>query len=194
MRCRPSVLPAVVAVLLCGGWVCQSNADNRCPGALTCDFDVPNVCCPFGSAVWCGSCAPNADVCSGEVRACTDLARVLECSFSAKITTARCIGRATGADGVELWSIEASGQLTGCGEEVAFIAVDGERDDHSCGSWSRGVFGGCVPPDDDISTTHWSLARTFERRALDTEPLVIEVLRGHGAKPVLARAEITCVP
>lgn len=119
---------------------------------------------------------------------------MLECSFSGKITTARCVGRATGADGLELWSIEASGQLTGCGEEVAVISVDGEWNDGSCGSWSTGVFGGCVPPDDDISTTTWSLARTVERRTLDTEPVVVEVLRGHGAKPVLAEAEITCVP
>jgi hypothetical protein len=119
---------------------------------------------------------------------------VLECSFSAKITTARCVGRATGADGLELWSIEASGQLTGCGEEVAFISVDGERNGHSCGSWSSGVFDGCVPPDDEISTTTWSLSRTLERAAGDTAPVEVSVLRGHGAKPVLDRALITCVP
>src|SRR5688500_10217378 len=128
----------VACALLCGGWVCQSNADNRCPGALTCDIDVANVCCPFSATARCEACAPDRASCTGEVRPVPDLARVLECSFSAKIDTARCLGRASQPGGNQVWSIETSGQLTGCGEEVGFIMLgDANTTAPTCGSWSN---------------------------------------------------------
>ena len=34
--------------LIAGGWVCEGKSENPCPGALTCDVDVADVCCPFG--------------------------------------------------------------------------------------------------------------------------------------------------
>lgn len=191
MRHLPSLL-VIACVLATGGWVCQSNADNRCPGALTCDIDVANVCCPFGSSVWCGACAPDASGCTGETRTCSDLARVLECSFSAKIETSSCASRASQPDGRELWTIEATGTVTGCGEEVAFFGVDGVRTDVDCGPWSAGTFGGCIPPEDDTSTMSWTFMGTADRQAGDTTPVEIVVMRGHGTVPFLARAEVDC--
>ena len=40
---------AIAIAIVAGGWVCQHSGDNPCPGALTCEIDVANVCCPFGS-------------------------------------------------------------------------------------------------------------------------------------------------
>jgi hypothetical protein len=92
---------------------------------------------------------------------------------------------------VESWTLEASGSLTGCGEEVALVSFDEENTAPSCGSWSSGVFGGCVPPEDAISTTTWSVTRTIEH-AVDAGPVEIKVVRGHGPNVVLAEAEASC--
>lgn len=193
MRQSPDLRSGLLCALLCGGWVCQSSAENRCPGAVTCDIEIANVCCPFGSTAWCGACTSDSEGCPSEIRACTDLARVLECSFSAKITTARCSGRSSGPAGTELWTLEVSGLLTGCGEEVAFISVDNNQIEGECGSWDSGVFGGCIPPDDDLSSTHWSLVRTIARDPQDTAPVEVLVSRGH-ADVTLTTASIECAP
>lgn len=191
MRRFPDALSIVACALLGGGWVCTSDADNRCPGALTCDIDVANVCCPLGSPVWCGACTEDESGCVEEPRTCSDLARVLECSFSATIETARCTGRASESSGVEVWTVEVSGRLTGCGEEVAYISVGDVLVNDECGSWGTGVFGGCIPPDDALSTTSWSFTRTFERAQGDPEPLPVRISRAH-ADVTLATATITC--
>lgn len=188
---NPTVL--VACILACGGWVCQSNADNRCPGAVTCDVDVANACCPFGSTAWCDSCVTDAKDCTSEVRTCTDLARVLDCSFEAKITTTQCLSRASISGGTETWTIKASGSMTGCGEEVAFVAFDDKHVDASCGAWSEGVFGGCIPPDDAISTTSWSTTTSVEHETSNPLPIEVTVVRGH-ANVELARAAVTCAP
>jgi hypothetical protein len=188
-------IPSIVAcAVMCGGWVCQSNADNRCPGSLTCDVDVANVCCPFDSPVWCDGCTSDASGCSSDPRTCSDLARVLECSFSAKITQAQCVGPINEPDGTNTWTVEASGSLTGCGEEVAFLLVGNEFVDASCGAWSSGVYGGCIPPEDETSTTTWSLSQTIRRAEGTPTPTEVAVVRGHGAKPVLVRADLSCAP
>jgi hypothetical protein len=118
---------------------------------------------------------------------------VLECSFSATITTARCVSRSSAPSGADRWTIEVAGQLTGCGEEVAFVALDDEAAVDSCGSWDGGVFGGCIPPDDNLSDTSWSVTRTIERPSNDTPPVSILVWRGH-ANVTLATSSVSCVP
>lgn len=189
---RRRIDPALVAacVLLCGGWVCQSNADNRCPGALTCDVDVANVCCPFDSPVWCEHCVASGSGCTTEVRTCTDQARVLECSFEAKILSIQCVPSQLTP---ESWTVTASGTLTGCGEEVAFITVAGKHVDVSCGSWSDGVYTGCIPPEDGTSTTNWSISQTIQRTRTDTGPVEVDVVRGH-ADVLLASMTAACTP
>jgi hypothetical protein len=186
-------LAAVTLALLAGGWVCQSNVDNRCPGALTCEIEVANVCCPFESSKWCGSCVAAGTMCTQPPHICLDESRVLDCSFSAKIQTAQCINPVSGSEGVT-WTLQASGTIDGCGQETAFVSVAGQVSDVSCGSWSVGVYGGCIPTEAAMSTTTWLANQAVFLPAGQGAQVAIEIKRAHGANPVLARQMIACGP
>src|SRR5262245_61084595 len=107
-RRRDLMIIGIVAVLATGGWVCQSNVDNRCPGALTCSIEVSTVCCPFGSATWCGECTSGPTSCRGDKYTCTDDSIVLPCSFAATIDSLTC-GDPVVEPELVRWSLKASG-------------------------------------------------------------------------------------
>ena len=187
-------LVAIAGVLLTAGWVCQSNADNRCPGALTCDINVANVCCPFGSAAWCDGCVADGSGCHTEAYACSDESRVLECAFSATVSDVQCGDPTPGDNNTIIWSLHGTGTIDGCGQETAFVTTSVSNANVDCGSWSTGVFGGCIPPSDDVSTTTWTLEQPVQLARGQGQTEVVQVLRGHGANPILAQAQVDCGP
>jgi hypothetical protein len=144
---------AIAITLACGGWVCDD--DNPCVGANTCDTDVAKVCCPFDQRYWCdGACFATADCHSDDVvYACHDEAPPPSCAFSATISSVACVD--TGISGNVLF--EASGSVTGCGDEGIYIARadGGAYGGLDCGDWTLGQFrSSCLPTGD---TTRWAV-------------------------------------
>ena len=172
-------------VLACGGWVCNSAADDPCPGANTCALDVGTACCPFGEALYCGQCAASADSCLDQVYACRDDSRLLDCSFDATIEVAECTSLPNGA-----FRVRASGKLSGCGQELVELVIDNPlTTDLACGDWQAGTFGGCTPQEDAITTTSWTLDATIQ---LGPQPPNLTLVRAHGNLPTIASTTLSC--
>jgi hypothetical protein len=184
---------AIACALAGGGWVCEGDASNRCPGALTCDIDVANVCCPLGSAEWCdGSCTNS---CPGNAVQCNDEAHILDCAFNATIDSATCGNPRSTPQGV-IYTLEVSGTLSGCGQEAAmFTSTTAEQADLDCGDWDSGVYGGCIPTSPDITSTSWRFTQSVPGGSGGTFVLTtLLIKRAHGSAPPLAMMSVKCGP
>jgi len=192
MRCDCLLLGCVLLLAL-GGWVCQSNVDDRCPGANTCDIEVANVCCPYGSGGWCdGTCTDDITKCTDNAHYCVDDSRVLDCPFEATIESATCEGPTSDVGGTR-WRLTAKGTLMGCGQETVFLkdvySTSGQLD---CGLWDDGVFGGCIPPSASTSSTTWTYRRDAAANTPPAASTTISLVRAHGNAPALATMDILC--
>jgi hypothetical protein len=178
-------------VLALGGWVCQSNVDDRCPGANTCDIEIANVCCPYGSGGYCdGTCTDDLSKCADTPHVCLDESRVLDCSFEATIESATCEGLFGEA---AHWRLRAKGTLTGCGQETVFFKDNASAPaSMDCGSWSDGVFGGCIPPSPSTSSTTWTYERDSTAANANVASTTLTLVRAHGNAPALASVNIVC--
>ena len=182
---------AIAFALCAGGWLCHDNDGDSCPGALECAVDVANVCCPFGQPYACdGACIADPNECvEGTNYACTDNAPTSSCAFSATIATASCGDPIANIN----WHVQASGTVTGCGDDGIYIArPDGRAFGHlDCGSWAPGMFATSCLPDADASTTTWSIDDVvFPLEAGNRIELTVRT--GSGA--VLATLQATCLP
>lgn len=189
-RRRDRVVIALACALATGGWVCEGDVANRCPGALTCDIDVANVCCPIGSGQWCDGCSSS---CPGDGVQCVDEAQILDCSFNATIDAATCGNPVSTPQGV-LYTLSLTGTLSGCGQEsVLFVSPDGNEPDVDCGSWDMGVYGGCVSPSRDVTTTHWTFTQTVPDGTGNAGVLAsFQIKRAHGSAPPVAATFVMC--
>jgi hypothetical protein len=126
------------------------------------------------------------------VYVCSDESRVLDCAFEATIESATCDGPLSGTDGAR-WHLVAKGTLTGCGQETVFFKDALEtRPDVDCGSWSDGVFGGCIPPSASTSSTTWTYQRDSSANSASAASTTLTLVRAHGAAPPLATVNIVC--
>lgn len=178
----------IACVLASGGWVCDNSVDNRCPGAVTCDIEIANVCCPLGSVDWCDGCSTNGCG-TRQSHYCDDKARILDCSFNATIASATCDSPASTAHGIQ-YALHLSGTLSGCGQEgVQFVVAPDEATgaSTSCGSWEEGVFGGCVSSSPETTTSHFAFS---QRVTAGTK--TVSIARMHGTAPPIATTTVIC--
>jgi hypothetical protein len=181
---RPSRDLLIAVALASGGWLCEGQHDDPCPGALTCPLDVADVCCPFEAPQWCdGRCIVASDPCEKPSYSCLDATTLGACDVTATIESATCTQDDASAS---TWTVAITGTLSGCGQEEVFALFDGANpaDSYACGTWDEGVFGGCVPGTDATTAT------TFEIHKSDD----LSPGQSHQHRVVLEMAMVTCGP
>jgi hypothetical protein len=139
--------------------------DNPCPGKLTC----PNmVCCPIGYPFNCGdqcyereiACPVMSYTCTNE-NGGTSSGTCGDASLMATITEINCGMRVP--DGPNnLFTLQAKGTMTGCGQNPIFINDNITTIGNiTCGTWFDNGNGGCSPDSTSgPTTTTWTATQS----------------------------------